>query len=522
MGKHRKPPRRPTLRTVAMITAGLLVPSLGGAVAVAATHDPGRLTARFVKYTDWSSGFQGAYVVHNDTQRPVSGWRLRFDLAAGDALTSVSDGKLSGPSGPHWTIVNSRWNRMIKPGHSVTVGLVGQYDGDFTAPTACLINGQACGATPEKPAASHLVARGRASQQPTHPPDSASDPSTASDPTPSASPSASAAPSASTTTSPSPSASPSTGPTTAEPPPPPDPDTPFAPYVDATQWPPVDLVKLADAGHAKHFTLGFVASGTGCTPAWGGATPVRKGPLHKKIKKLRTKSDGGVVLSFGGPDDTDLAQSCHDVRKLTDAYRTVIDTYDVTDIEFSLDDEALTDPQSIERRSKALARLQADSDAAPHISFSLPVQAAGLTDEGLGALRSATVNGVDINLVNLRTGDYAGTPHAPLGTQAVRVAEHAHAQLRTVFPHDSAAQRWQRIGVTPTIGRHASGETFTLDDTDTLLDWAKDRNIGRISPWAATRDVACDDDSAGHDTQRCTGVDEKDHAFTKKLSDFPS
>src|SRR5689334_23567675 len=61
----------------------------------------------------------------------------------------------------------------------------------------------------------------------------------------------------------------------------------FAPYVDLSK-PVNDLVNMHAQSGLRHFTLAFVVAGSGCSPSWGGSTPVANDTMTASyIKQLR-------------------------------------------------------------------------------------------------------------------------------------------------------------------------------------------------------------------------------------------
>ncbi len=132
----------------------------------------------------------------------------------------------------------------------------------------------------------------------------------------------------------------------------------FAPYVDMGK-PFNNLPQIQAASGIKRFTLAFVIAGDGCTPAWGGRTPVAgETVIAGYIDKLR-ESGGDVIIAFGGYDGMELAQTCNDVPSLQAAYQSVIDRYHAKIVDFDIEHTAIEDPVSIDRRSLALKALAA-------------------------------------------------------------------------------------------------------------------------------------------------------------------
>jgi hypothetical protein len=286
-------------------------------------------------------------------------------------------------------------------------------------------------------------------------------------------------------------------------PPAPAPSSPtfgFAPYADVLSWPPLNL----SGDHVKTFTMGFVSAGGGCSAAWGGLSPVDAGFAVHRVKEV----PGKVIVSFGGPRGTELAQSCESVDALVKQYRKAIDATDPAGLDFYLTDGTLSDTLSVQRLTEALTRIQRDDLP---ISITLPLHESGLSANALSALRTAASNGTRVSIVNLVPADGAG--QSITGSASV-----AHGQLKRLYDLDDAAT-WQRMGVTPIIGVAGVDAQFAPSDAQQVVTWANTHHLGRLSMWTITRDTPCTADTsvAGN---TCSGLDEDAGAFTKIFEDF--
>src|SRR6185503_6497393 len=106
-------------------------------------------------------------------------------------------------------------------------------------------------------------------------------------------------------------------------------------------------------------------SKTSCTLVWNGdkargltANPV---PYLSDITSLRAMG-GNVIPSFGGwsadQGGTEIGDSCANVNSIAAAYQQVVTTYDVTRLDMDIEGRSLTRTDGIDRRNKAIAKLQ--------------------------------------------------------------------------------------------------------------------------------------------------------------------
>ncbi|HEY2157204.1 MAG TPA: glycosyl hydrolase family 18 protein, partial [Isosphaeraceae bacterium] len=180
-----------------------------------------------------------------------------------------------------------------------------------------------------------------------------------------------------------------------------------------TLTPMTNLASIAQSQGVKYFSLAFITADSNGQPSWGGYLPdeVNGGAFDQAIRgqinALRGLG-GDVVPSFGGAAGQELAQVITSVPTLTNVYQSVINAYGLTRVDFDIEGAAVADHASIDRRSQALAALQANASAqgkALQVTFTLPVLPSGLTADGLYVLQSALKYGVKITTVNVMAMD---------------------------------------------------------------------------------------------------------------------
>ena len=480
--------------TIAAVAAALLARGSTPALRTAADSG-GALTARYQAVNSWGSGYAGQYTIGNGGGSAVSGWTLSFRLPAGTSLSSLWDGSYT-VGGGRVTVKADSWDARIAPGSSRAVGFVTRSSGRAGSPSDCLINGASCGAGGSGPTSRPTVS---ASTSPSAP----------------ASSSPSPAPSASPTSSPVPSRSPGAPSAGA---------AGFAPYVDTSLYPPFSLTSTAQQTGVKQFNLAFVVAGGsgGCTPEWGGVTPVGSDPVAAQISALRAMG-GDVRVSFGGEDGSELAETCTSVTQLEAAYQQVISAYDATKLDFDIEGAAVDNTAANSRRDQALAALQ-QQDKGLQISFTLPVLPSGLTPDGVAVLTGAAQAGVQISAVNVMAMDYgdgpAPNPAGNMGPYAIDAATATDAQVASVLGiSDSAA--WPKIAVTPMIGvNDTSDEIFTVANAQQLAAFAASKHLAWLSMWSAGRDQECPGGAQPSAEPTCSSIVQSPGAFMTALGAY--
>ncbi|MDX3189882.1 glycosyl hydrolase family 18 protein [Streptomyces sp. MN03-5084-2B] len=302
----------------------------------------------------------------------------------------------------------------------------------------------------------------------------------------------------------------------------------FAPYFEA--WTGESPAALAQQSGAKHLTMAFLQAATkgSCTVYWNGDTgmPISTGTFGADIATIRSRG-GDVIPSFGGytadNTGTEIADSCTDVDSVAAAYESVLTTYDVPRLDLDIEDNSLTNSAGIDRRNKALKKVQdraAASGRPLQISYTLPTTTRGLADSGLAVLRNAVANGTRVDVVNLMTFDYYDNATHRMATDTQTAASGLVSQLGALYPGRTQAQLWAMVGVTEMIGVDDFGpaETFTTADAATVADWAVAKGINTLSFWALQRDNGSCPGGAAADN--CSGIAQDTWFFSHAFEPF--
>jgi chitinase len=198
----------------------------------------------------------------------------------------------------------------------------------------------------------------------------------------------------------------------------------FAPYLDVSAG--AALFSLAGKSDvvSRHYTLGFIAPAAGCNAAWSGRhllSSVEAEAWVANVRGLRA-AGGDVVISFGGPAGSELANACADVASLQSQYQAVVDKYALRYADFDIEDFT---PAAIDKRNAALKGLEA-ANPALKVSYTLPVTETGFDSRQTAVLNGARFRGVRIDRVNLMVMDY-DHPVADMYSAAVSGAQAARA-----------------------------------------------------------------------------------------------
>src|SRR4051812_38522604 len=234
----------------------------------------------------------------------------------------------------------------------------------------------------------------------------------------------------------------------------------------------------------------------------------------------------------GGQANDELAVACTDTDDLTEAYRDVVERYDLSAIDLDVEGTAVADQRAASRRAEALATVQREraADGSPlAVWLTVPVAPTGLTAEAVDLVRTTLAGGVELTGVNVMTMDYGNAKPASQSMMAAteQAVRSTVTQVGDLYEEQgtrlSDAQTWARVGATPMIGQNdVDGEVFTLADAGALVTFARGNGLGRVSLWSLNRDTGCSASFAEvviH-SNTCSGVEQTSLAFVDVFAEL--
>jgi chitinase len=250
-----------------------------------------------------------------------------------------------------------------------------------------------------------------------------------------------------------------------------------APYLQIGDSDTGDMAADMSASGDKYYTLAFLTPKSGCTPEWedGGDS---LGAFSTQIKSLQA-AGGNVIISSGGAEGGELAQTCTSTSSLTAAYANIVNTYGVTRLDFDIEGGTLSDTASNTRRDQALAALQAQNPAV-QVDYTLAVAPDGLPSQELGVLKDAKAQGVKVSIVNIMTMDFGDGENAL--NDSLSAAKATSSQLASLYGI-STAQAYAMMGLTPIAGKNDDNENFTQANASTLESFAATNGVAELSFW---------------------------------------
>ncbi len=287
----------------------------------------------------------------------------------------------------------------------------------------------------------------------------------------------------------------------------------FAPYMYIGANDDFKIVRCADVCGQTFYTIAFIIADKRLNPAWDGRFPVNRNLYADQIHTIRERG-GDVIVSFGGADGKELAIAETNALLLEAKYQSVIDQYKFSWLDFDIEGDALANQSANARRNLVLARLQLKNPGLI-ISYTLPVDPDGISDDSRSLLSDAKAQGVKVHSVNVMTMDFGAhfSQGRKMSDVSIASAIKAHEQCQSIDP---AIQ----IGLTAMIGQNDQhGEIFTQEDARALIKWAEPQPwICSLSFWASNRDAG-KSGKKGTDNDT-SGIPQKPWEFTSIFQPF--
>ncbi|MFE7752899.1 ricin-type beta-trefoil lectin domain protein [Streptomyces sp. NPDC057428] len=291
----------------------------------------------------------------------------------------------------------------------------------------------------------------------------------------------------------------------------PDADAPMAvaPYLYNGWGNPPSPTTVTNATGVKWYTLAFVLSNGYCNPQWDGSRPLTGGVDQQTVNTVRGNG-GDVIPSFGGWSGNKLESSCSSAGELAAAYQKVINAYGLKAIDIDIEAAAYDSPAVQQRTVDALKTVKADNPGIKvYVTF-------GTEQSGpdTGLINRAASAGLTVDSWTIMPFNFGGNGQN-MGTLTTRAAEGLKTAVKNAYGY-SDDQAYRHTGISSMNGVTDVGETITLADFRTILAYAQQRHLARLTFWSVNRDRPCT--GGGADT--CSEVSQQPWDFTRILAQY--
>ena len=282
-----------------------------------------------------------------------------------------------------------------------------------------------------------------------------------------------------------------------------------APYLYNGWGSPPNPTTITNATGVKYFTLAFVLSNGYCNPQWDGGRALTGGVDQQTVNTVRANG-GDIIPSFGGYSGNKLESSCSSASELAAAYQKVISAYGLKAIDIDLEADAYSNPTVQQRTVDALKAVKANNSGLKvYITIGT-----GQSGPDTSLINRAASSGLAVDAWAIMPFDFGGAGQN-MGNLTTQAAEGLRTALKNAYGY-SDDQAYRDMGISSMNGITDQNETVTVNDFRTILAYAQQHHLARLTFWSANRDRPC----TGGPADSCSGVSQSDWDYTRVLSAY--
>ncbi|WP_225826708.1 lectin [Streptomyces naphthomycinicus] len=282
-----------------------------------------------------------------------------------------------------------------------------------------------------------------------------------------------------------------------------------APYLYNGWGSPPNPSTITQATGVKWFTLAFLLSNGYCNPQWDGSRPLTGGVDQQTVNTVRANG-GDVIPSFGGYSGNKLESSCSSAGELAAAYQKVVSAYGLKAIDIDLEADAYSNGTVQQRTVDALKTVKANN---PGLKVYITI-GTGQSGPDTSLINRAAASGLTVDAWAIMPFDFGGAGQN-MGNLTVQAAEGLKNALKNAY-HYSDDQAYRDMGISSMNGITDQNETVTVTDFRTILAYAQQHHLARLTFWSANRDRPC----TGGPADSCSGVGQSAWDYTRVFAAY--
>ena len=287
-----------------------------------------------------------------------------------------------------------------------------------------------------------------------------------------------------------------------------------APYLFEGWGDPPAVSTVMSATGIKQFTMAFMLSSGGCTPAWDGNRPLTGGVDQSTINAIRA-AGGDVEISFGGWQGNKLGPNCSTASALAGAYQQVINAYNLKFIDIDIENFDEFENDTVRNRILDALKIIKQNNPSIKTIVTFGTSTTGPTYYGNLLIEAAAAKGANIDVFTIMPFDF-GCPAGQIVSCTTGAANGLRDKLKATFGW-SDATAYAHMGISGMNGLSDQQETTTAADWTSIRNWANTNHIARLAFWAVNRDRPC---PGGGVVSNCSGISQNNWQFTSITAGF--
>ncbi|KAB8197031.1 chitinase [Nonomuraea phyllanthi] len=285
-----------------------------------------------------------------------------------------------------------------------------------------------------------------------------------------------------------------------------------APYLYMGWGNPPNPGTVMDATGVKSFTMAFILSSGGCTPAWDGNRPLTGGADQQAINTIKSKG-GSVQISFGGWQGNKLGPNCSTPQAFAGAVQQVINAVGPAVVDFDIENYDEFENYTVQDRILNGLKIVKQNNPNVKVVVTFGTTRTGPNAHGVRLINQSKALGVPIDNYTIMPFDFGGSN---MYQDTVNASEGLKNALKSAFGW-SDAQAYAHMGISGMNGLSDQQELTSPSTWTQIRDWARSHGLTRLAYWAVNRDRPC---PGGGVVSNCSGISQSDWEFTRITAGF--
>ncbi|MGW3410051.1 fibronectin type III domain-containing protein [Streptomyces sp. NPDC000888] len=286
-----------------------------------------------------------------------------------------------------------------------------------------------------------------------------------------------------------------------------------APYLYLGWGDPPAVSTVMSSTGIKWFTMAFILSSGGCSPAWDGTRALTGGNDQSVINSIRA-AGGDIVPSIGGWSGNKLGPNCSTPEALAGAYQQVINAYGLKAIDVDIENSDEFENEVVQDRILNALKIVKANNPGLRTIITFGTSTTGPNYWGNRLIERASALGANIDVFTIMPFDFGGG--ADMYGNTVNATEGLKTKLKSTFGWDDATA-YAHIGISGMNGLSDQQELTSPATWTQIRDWANSHHIARLAFWSVNRDRPC---AGGGVVSNCSGISQNNWQFTSITAGF--
>jgi hypothetical protein len=288
---------------------------------------------------------------------------------------------------------------------------------------------------------------------------------------------------------------------------------PGAPYLYMGWGNPPSATTVMSATGIKSFTMAFILSSGGCTPAWDGSRPLTGGVDAQTISAIKG-AGGSVEISFGGWSGNKLGPDCASSSAYAGAVQQVINALGPAVVDFDIENYDEFQNYTVQDRILGGLKIIKQNNPNVKVAVTFGTSTTGPGADGIRLINQSKALNVPIDNYTIMPFDFGGG--ADMYQNTVNASEGLKTALKNAWGWTDA-QAYAHMGISGMNGLSDQQELTTTAIWTQIRDWAKSKGLTRLAFWSVNRDRPC---PGGGVQSTCSGIAQNDWDFTRITAGF--